>query len=197
MCKNGMCGGKCMGMCFCGNKNLGLLLLRLTTGFIFLANGIMKLQGMDMVVGYFASMGLPAFIAWVVALSEVLFGSMVILGIFTRKAATVLGIIIVFAFILVHAKGPFMGMELVISLFGATFALACIGGGRYSLMAMCKCGGKCMACKDEKCAGGTCAAGMKCDGCDSCKGKCTMHEGAMKCDGCDACKGTCTMHEGK
>ena len=184
MCKKGMCGGKCMGMCFCGNKNLGLLLLRLTTGFIFLANGVMKLQNMDMVIGYFSSMGIPVFLTWIVALAEVIFGAMVILGIFTRKAATVLGIIIVFAFILVHSKGDFGGMELAIALFGATFALASIGGGRYSVMGMCKCGGKCMGCKDEHgCAGGVCSTSMKCDGCGKCaNGVCSMHEGKeMKC----------------
>lgn len=210
MCMKNMCGKKCCGMnmCFCGNKNLGLLLLRLVTGGIFLVAGIGKLTHMPMVLGYFAMMGIPAFVAYLVAICETVGGAMVVIGLFTRKAALVLGIIISFAIILVHSKGDFTQMQLAIVLFGTTFGLTMLGGGKYSVTGMCKCGGKCMACKDEKgcmgsgcCAGGTCGAGaMKCDGCtDKCAGgTCSMHEGKdMKCDGCDSCKDKCTMHEGK
>ncbi len=208
--KNGMCGKKCCGMsaCMCGNKNLGLLLLRLAAGSIFLVAGIMKLQGMDMVVGYFESMGIPAFVAWLVAIIEVLGGAMLVLGVFVRKAAILLSVIIAAAIILVHAKQGYMSMQAPLTIFAVTMALTMLGGGKYSMTGMCRCGGKCMACKDEKgctagtcCAGGTCGTDAKtCDGCaDKCAGgTCSMHEGKeMKCDGCDGCKDKCTMHEGK
>ena len=190
MCMKNMCGGKCAWMCLCfpGNKNLGLLLLRLAAGGMFLMAGIMKLQGMDMTVGFFASVGLGAFWAWVVTIAEVVGGAMVLLGVFTRKAALVLAMIMVFAVILVTSKAGWMASQAPVLLFVISMALALIGGGNYSVTGMCRCGGKCAACKDEKADCGSCCAG----------GTCSMHEGKdMKCDGCDSCKDKCTMHETK
>ena len=186
----GICMGK-GGKCFCCDKSVGLLIIRLAAGLIFLVHGISKLTDIESTTMFFASMGLGAFFAWLVAIVETLGGAMLVLGIFTRKAAAILAVVMIFAIILVKSKMPFNNGEIDIMLLGSMLGLAFMGGGKYSMVSMCKCGGKCMACKDE-----SHGHDGKCDGCGSCAGgTCSGHE--MKCDMCEGCKGGCTMHEGK
>lgn len=211
-----MCEKKCCGMswCMCGNRDVGLLVLRLTTGIIFLVMGISKLQGMDATIGFFASVGIPAFLAWIVAFLETIGGACLVLGFMTRVFAKILALIVLFAMLIVHSHGPFMGLAMPLAVFGSAFALSCFGGGKYSLSRLCSCGGKCMVCKSEK----GCCSGMKCDGCtEKCAGGvCSKHEAKESapccssehgtvtgddkkevCAVCNAGTGTCDMHTEK
>ena len=86
----GMCMGGSCGKCFCCDKSVGLLIIRLAAGLIFLVHGISKLSDMESTMMFFGSMGLGAFFAWLVAIVETLGGAMLVLGIFTRKAAAML-----------------------------------------------------------------------------------------------------------
>lgn len=121
-------------MC-CTDKagNIGLLLLRIAVGVIFIYHGWQKLTNMDMVLGMFANMGFPAaaFWAYLVAIVEFLGGIAVLLGLYTRIAAGLLAIIMLVALLVVHIKGPFASAELAIALLGATLALWGVGGGAY------------------------------------------------------------------
>ena len=80
------------------------LLARITVGFVFAQSGWGKLHHLDKVIGYFTDLGIPfpVFQAYLVAASELLFGSWVIVGFLTRLA--VLPLIVVMAVALATAK---------------------------------------------------------------------------------------------
>lgn len=74
-------------------NDLGKLLLRLTTGGLMLFYGVYKLQhGIQVVKDIVAGNGLPEVIANAVYLGEVAAPVLVILGIFTRVAASVMAL---------------------------------------------------------------------------------------------------------
>ena len=56
------------GKCFCCDKSVGLLIIRLAAGLIFLVHGISKLSDIESTTMFFASMGLGAIFAWLVVI---------------------------------------------------------------------------------------------------------------------------------
>ena len=123
--------------------DVGLLILRLIAGFIFLAHGYQKffVFGIDGATGAFTQMGVPwpAITAPLTAAVEVLAGLAVIFGLLTRVAALGLAIDMLGAIALVKAKGGFYspnGMEFELMLSGAALALVFTGAGEYSLDAI-------------------------------------------------------------
>lgn len=219
------CEKKCceMSSCMSDKMDMGLLVLRLTTGIIFLFMGITKLQGMDATIAFFASVGIPAFLAWIVALLETIGGASLVLGFMTRIFSKILALIVLFAILIVNSHGPFMGMVMPLAVFGSAFALSCLGGGKYALCGFCLCGGKCSRCKNkhrvavcsrsgwcgnamegstctEKCTGGVCSHHEHKDSasCDMCvAGTCTMHTEKNDSDGNSGEANTSEMHTGK
>lgn len=79
------------------NRNeIGALLLRIALGIVFLAHGSAKFQGgIENIVGWFASIGLPGWFAYVVATIELVGGIALILGIGTRIVSALVGLIMV------------------------------------------------------------------------------------------------------
>ncbi len=77
------------------NKNeFGTFLLRIMIGLVFLANGVTKFQGgIENTASWFESIGIPGFMAYVVALIELVGGIALILGLGTKIAAVLMGII--------------------------------------------------------------------------------------------------------
>lgn len=131
----------------------GLAILRIALGVLFLSAGIMKLMDMPMVVGYFASMGLSAAIAWIVSIAEVIAGAALVLGIFTRIASLVIIVIMVVASIIMAKTTGFLSAEPTIFYAIAGLVVLLSGSGMCSLASkMCKGG----------CSGCTCSAGA-CD----------------------------------
>lgn len=120
-------------------ENLGLLILRLSTGIIFLVHGIQKLYMWNS----FANMGLPAssvLIFKILAIAEPLGGLALILGILTRYAALGFTIIMVGAIIFkmfifnvgfTTNQGP--GWEFDLTLLAASIYLIIKGAGKYAL----------------------------------------------------------------
>jgi putative oxidoreductase len=123
-------------------KVCGLFLLRVVVGVVFLAHGWQKIQGMEGTIGFFASLGLAPFFAYLVAWTEFLAGSAVLLGVFTRVAGYLLALVMVFAIFLVKFKMGFLGgYETDLILLVAALAVAFSGAGPYSLSGkVCGCG---------------------------------------------------------
>lgn len=75
-------------------QEVGNLLLRVVLGIIFLAHGTVKFQGgIENIVGWFSSIGLPGGFAYVVAIIELVGGIALILGLGTRIVSALLVLI--------------------------------------------------------------------------------------------------------
>jgi len=118
------------------NKDLGLTLLRVIVGVVFLAHGYQKLftYGIGGVAGSFAQIGIPAphLSAYLATFAEFFGGTALLLGLFTRFAAIPVAITMVVAILNVHLKGGFFapaGVEYPLTLLVANLALITAGGG--------------------------------------------------------------------
>ncbi|MFH1095572.1 MAG: DoxX family protein [Candidatus Micrarchaeota archaeon] len=139
-------------------KSVGLLVLRL----IFVAwmlHGVQKLMDIEGTTKFFSGLGIPMpnAMAWVVSLIET-FGSLaLLLGLGTRYVAPLMAFVMLVAILTAHLPSalkaglPFgyLKMELPISYFVISVALALSGPGRYSLDKLLFCKNKC----DGKCQG--------------------------------------------
>lgn len=165
-----------MKMKYCNCGSTGLLLLRLAVSAIFIYHGVSKLMDMEGTIAFFGMLGVSAVFAWVVAIVETVGGALMFLGIFTRYAGYLLATVMVFAIILVKGKMGFQSAEIDIILLAASFAVATLGPGKFSIHSACKCEGKCMVCKHDGCGCGEHKNEGVCDMCDGCKDGCTGHE---------------------
>ena len=120
-------------------SSLGLLILRLVVGLVFLTHGAHKLfvSGLPSVVGFLGELGItpPELWAIVLTVSELAGGIGLILGLLTRIAAFLTTATMVVAIgTVLWAKGFFLpGYEFALTLLGASIALALIGPGRYAI----------------------------------------------------------------
>ena len=81
-----------------------------------------------------AGLGWPVFFAYLVAGIEFFGGLCVLLGLFTRYAAALIGVVMLFAVALVKWKmGLLGGYELDAGFFALAFSLATSGAGKWSL----------------------------------------------------------------
>jgi putative oxidoreductase len=119
------------------------LVLRVIAGITFTIHGIAKFQmGLDNVAGFFGSLGLPAFVAYLVAFLETVGGIAVLLGLGTRVFSAALAIIMIGAITKVKLAAGFMGpngaggYELDLALLGILIALVLSGSSKYGLDAV-------------------------------------------------------------
>jgi putative oxidoreductase len=119
----------------------GKLLFRVLIGALILLHGIAKIQGgIGPIVEAVSKAGLPSAVAYLAYVGEVLAPALLIAGIWTRAAALVVAINMVFAILLVHSAQVFTlgqqggwAIELqALYLFGA-IGVALLGAGRYSV----------------------------------------------------------------
>jgi putative oxidoreductase len=116
-------------------RPLGLLLLRLGIGVIFISHGYPKLIHPNAMRGMFVQHGLPPYFAEISAVLEVFGGGLLILGLFTRIAALLLAIEMAVAIWKVHSGGGYLAVhnyEFPLAVAVGCFALATVGAGRLS-----------------------------------------------------------------
>jgi putative oxidoreductase len=116
-------------------RPLGLLLLRLGIGVIFISHGYPKLIHPNAMRGMFVQHGLPPYFAEISAVLEVFGGGLLILGLLTRIAALLLAIEMAVAIWKVHSGGGYLAVhnyEFPMALAVGCFALATVGAGRLS-----------------------------------------------------------------
>ena len=120
------------------------LLLRVSLGVLFLMHGLylkVFVFGMAGASEGFASMGLPAWFAWVVMLYETIGGLALILGIYVPLVAAFLGLHMLAATLIGHAANGWLftnpngGYEFTLFWAIACFALALLGPGAFAMTA--------------------------------------------------------------
>ena len=165
-------------------KAVLLLLARVAIGGIFVYHGWGKLTNLEMVAGFFGKWGfpVPSVMAGLVGLVEFVGGLALILGIYARMAAKLLGVVMIVALLAVHLRfGD--NVELPLALLGALLALSVSGAGAWrAVKNQCCCGVD--PCQPQ---GGACGCGKGgCTG-SSCGDKpemmgsaCGSHEDKMK-----------------
>ncbi len=125
-----------------GNSDdIAKLVLRITLGGLLLVHGVTKiLHGIDRIAGAVTAAHLPAFLAYGVYAGEVLAPLMIVIGLWTRPAALIVAVDLIFAVALVAwprgallSPGGGWGLELEAFYFLVAIVLLIAGGGKYSL----------------------------------------------------------------
>ena len=123
------------------NKNdAGAVVLRVILGLTFFIHGLSKFQGgIGNTVGFFESLGILGFLAYVVAVIELIGGIMLILGIGTRIVSVLFAVIMLGAIFTVKLSAGFLGngqmagYELELALLAMSIFLAFANSSRFSL----------------------------------------------------------------
>ncbi|MEN9912813.1 MAG: hypothetical protein RLY66_221 [Candidatus Parcubacteria bacterium] len=115
------------------NKDAGILLVRIALATVFIFAGVAKLMVINDIIGFFAVIGIPAWLTWIVAIVETLGGVAMLLGIYTRFFGVGLAIIMATAYFTVHMQQGFAASQPVIVLFLIALAVVATGPGKYAL----------------------------------------------------------------
>lgn len=115
------------------NKNdAGQVFLRIILGLTFFIHGVSKFQaGIGNTAGFFDSLGIPGFMAYIVAAIELIGGLAVILGFGTRIVSVLFAVILVGAIFMAKLPAGFLGngqvagYELDLALLAMSVYLAC------------------------------------------------------------------------
>lgn len=130
-------------------NHIGAMILRVLLGITFLAHGVAKYQGgISNITGWFESIGIPGYMAYVVATIELIGGITLILGFGTRIVSALLAILLLVATFKVKlaagffGNGQMAGYELDLSLIGIAIYLFLNGSYKLSIDSLFKKGSK-------------------------------------------------------
>jgi putative oxidoreductase len=91
-------------------NEVGALILRVVLGITFFIHGFVKFQGgIENQVGWFSSIGLPGFLAYVVAIIELVGGFALFIGLGTKVISALLAILMIGATVKVKLSLGFLG----------------------------------------------------------------------------------------
>lgn len=124
-----------------GQADLAKLILRLSTGGLFIAHGLLKLLVFTPAgaAGYFESIGLPGILAYLTIVAELGGGVALILGVYTRLVAAALVPVLLGAAIFAHGKAGFFfsneggGWEFPVFWAVIMVVIALLGSGAHAL----------------------------------------------------------------
>ena len=134
----------------CYDHGLGLLVIRIAAGLIFLVHGYEKFQNIQGPVRLMELLGFGGYMGYFIAGLEVVGGIALILGVATRLFGVLFGVEMAVAALRVGVPRGFHGYEFEMLLAAVSFALALAGSGKFSIYKMeCNyCGG--MLCTGSK-----------------------------------------------
>ncbi|MBU8908789.1 DoxX family protein [Desertibacillus haloalkaliphilus] len=113
---------------------IGLVVVRVILGLTFFIHGLDKFQGgIGNTAAWFGSIGIPEFMAYVVAIIELVGGLAMILGVGVRVVAILFTCIMIGAIFTVKISGGFMEYELDLILLAVSVQLAITGSHLYSI----------------------------------------------------------------
>jgi len=110
--------------------------IRIMAGVAFILHGMPKFNDLLGTQGFFASVGIPADLALLIGLLEVIGGILLIVGLVTRVAAILFAVEMMCAILIVKAGNSFMGQggfEVDLLLMSISISLAISGPGRLSI----------------------------------------------------------------
>lgn len=108
-------------------QEVGLLLMRIALGLTFFIHGYVKFRdGIENVSGFFSSLGLPGFMAYVVAIVELVGGIAMILGLGTRIVGALFALVMLTAILTAKRSAGFVG--------GYEFEMMLLAGGVLMLL---------------------------------------------------------------
>lgn len=116
--------------------NTGMFLIRLGLGLVFIVHGWGKLSHMQETIGFFATAGFPAFLAYLVSLGEFIGGIAMIAGVLTKWAGFGLAIIMAGAVYFTWGNGFMGGYEFPLSLLLTALGIAFAGPGTATIYAL-------------------------------------------------------------
>ena len=114
------------------SADLALLVARLIIGGIFIYAGWLKVADMQMTLGMFSSMNIPAFLTYIVSYGELVGGVLLILGLWTTFTALFLSVIMFVAIYLSRSMGIQMLMT-PLAILAGLMAIWGTGAGKYAL----------------------------------------------------------------
>ena len=120
-------------------SSIAMLIGRVLMSIIFIQAGISKLMDVSGTVGYFQGLGIPLAqaVIWIVILIELLGGLLILTGLYTRIAASILALFCIFAAFTGHSDWSiatdFQAFMKDIAITGGLFYIAAAGAGIISL----------------------------------------------------------------
>ena len=125
-------------------EDLAKLMLRLVIGGTMILHGIGKVVGdgvVDFIRNLLVENGLPGALVWGVFVGELIAPVFLILGIFTRVAAGLIAVTMIFAVLLVHLpdfftlnQGGGWTLEIQALFYFSSLAVMLLGGGRFAVL---------------------------------------------------------------